>query len=93
MCFFAHQSSLYLNILRSSGNLSTQFLCAVAIAESLLLWSLIIIRFRFPGYLFLLYPFIVFLGVFIAMRSMVLGIRGQTTWKDRKLARAKIRWI
>ncbi len=91
--FFRPPIELVLNILRSSGNLSTQFLCAVAIAESLLLWSLIIIRFRFPGYLFLLYPFIVFLGVFIAMRSMVLGIRGQTTWKDRKLARAKIRWI
>jgi len=91
--FFRPPIELVLNILLSPGNLETQILCAVAIAEALLLWGLAITRFRFPGYLFLFYPLSVFIGVFIALRSVVLSLRGQATWKGRSLIRVKVRWL
>jgi len=58
-----------------------------AVALSLVLWGITYWRFGFPLYLTLLYPLSVILAVTIAMRSMLLTVLGQATWKGRTLAR------
>ena len=68
-------------------------LCLASILEAIVLWGLAVFRFRFPRYLTLLYLPMVFMGVFIALRSVYLSLRGQSSWKGRTLARPKIHWI
>ena len=65
---------------------------AIAILEVLVLWGLIIICFRFPGYLIMLYPVIIFMGVIIAL-SVFLNLGGKASWKGRTLEKPTIRWI
>jgi chlorobactene glucosyltransferase len=64
-----------------------------AIAESLLLWGLVILRLRFPAYLALLYPVIAAISVAAALRSAWLSLRGRATWKGRTLGRPRIHWL
>ncbi|MBD3286848.1 glycosyltransferase, partial [candidate division WOR-3 bacterium] len=71
----------------AGGNVSETclLLALVTIGFSLILWSITHLRFRYPLYLTLLYPVMVFLWVVMAMRSMVLSLAGQTFWKGRNL--------
>lgn len=68
-------------------------LCLIAILESLILWGLVVVRFRFPGSLILAYLAVIGMGVWIAFRSVRLSLRGQANWKGRTLERPEIRWI
>lgn len=60
-------------------------LALISVVLSLILWSMNNLRFRYPLYLTFLYPVSVFLWVLMAMRSMVMTIAGQITWKGRSL--------
>lgn len=66
---------------------------AVAIAETLALWTLVLHRLRFDRRLALLYPISLLLFIGIALRSLVLTVSGKTTWKGRHLPRQRLRWI
>jgi len=68
-------------------------LAIAAMALALLLWGLFCWRFGFPLYLAGLYPVIMALVIFIALRSLLLTLRGRTTWKGRTLSRPKIHWL
>lgn len=56
------------------------------------LWGLSHLRFRFPLWLTLFYPISMLLALVIAVRSVVLAVRGRSTWKGRTLIRPQIRW-
>jgi len=58
-----------------------------------LLWFLTSVKFGFPLYLFLLYPLIISISIFIGIRSMFLTITGKTIWKGRRIEPSKIRWL
>lgn len=60
-------------------------LASISVASSLLLWIVTYRRFGFPLYLALFYPITILLAGLVAMRSMVLTLRGQATWKGRTL--------
>jgi hypothetical protein len=68
-------------------------LAIAAIVLALLLWGLFCWRFSFPLYLAFLYPVIIALVIFIALRSLLLTLQGRTTWKGRTLSRPKIHWV
>lgn len=91
--FFRPPIEMVITALATPENDMLLLLCAVAILESLALWALAVLPFRFPAYLFLCYLPIVFMSVWIALRSVALSLRGQTTWKGRRIERSNIRWI
>lgn len=64
---------------------TTVVLALVTVGCSIILWAMTHIRFRYPIYLTFLYPVSVFLWVLMAMRSMIMTIAGQTTWKGRTI--------
>ena len=68
-------------------------LALAAMALAFLLWGLFCWRFGFPLYLACLYPVIMALVIFIALRSLLLTLQGRTTWKGRTLSRPKIHWV
>ena len=68
-------------------------LAIAAMVLALLLWVLFCWRFGLPLYLAGLYPVIMTLVIFIALRSLVLTLRGRTTWKGRTLSRPQIHWV
>lgn len=63
-----------------------------AIAITLLLWGLTCWRFKLPPHIALLYPWSILLALAIALRSIFLTLRGQTTWRGRTLLRPRVRW-
>lgn len=67
-------------------------IAGVGVALGLTLWGLSHLRFRFPLWLALLYPLSLLLGLFIAVRSVVLVAQGRSTWKGRTLIQPQIRW-
>jgi chlorobactene glucosyltransferase len=91
--FFRPPVELIIRLLINQRDPGVTLLCLVSVLEALCLWGLALLRLRFPPWLFLLYPAIVIMGVFVALRSMLLSLRGQTTWKGRTLDRPMIRWI
>lgn len=64
-----------------------------AIALAALLWLICLRYFRFPLQLALVYPLTVVATIAIAARSLVLTLLGRSTWKERTLARQRIRWL
>jgi chlorobactene glucosyltransferase len=64
-------------------------LTVLAVLISLSLWATYYSRFGFPLHLTFLYPFSVLFSAGIAMRSMVVSVRGRASWKGRPLARQK----
>ena len=66
---------------------------AAGVFFALLLWGISDRCFRFPLYLALLYPISIVLVLVIAGRSLVLAVRGRSTWKERTLVRAPVRWL
>ena len=66
---------------------------AAGVFFALLLWGISDRCFRFPLYLALLYPISIVLALVIAGRSLVLAVRGRSTWKERTLVRAPVRWL
>ncbi|GAB4503957.1 MAG: hydroxychlorobactene glucosyltransferase CruC [Anaerolineales bacterium] len=67
-------------------------LAALATIESLLLWGIAYLRFRFPPVLVFLYPVSFLLFLLIAFRSLVYTLLGQSSWKGRALAPPVWRW-
>lgn len=65
----------------------------VSIIATISLWILTSFKFGFPFYLFLIYPIIITISIFIGLRSMVMTILGRTVWKGRRLPKTKIRLI
>jgi chlorobactene glucosyltransferase len=76
-----------LGLALSGANVSEAMvvLALVTVGCSLILWGMSHLRFRYPVYLTFLYPVSVFLWVLMAMRSMIVTIAGQITWKDRTI--------
>jgi len=71
-----------------------QFCYAVgSIMATSFLWLLTSLKFSFPIYLFLPYPVIITITLFIGLRSMTMTILGRTIWKGRQLPKKKIRLI
>jgi chlorobactene glucosyltransferase len=66
-----------------SGSIS---LAVAAVAVSLMLWGLSYWRFGFHLWLVPLYPVSVLSAVWLALRSLLLTVRGRATWKGRTLA-------
>jgi chlorobactene glucosyltransferase len=73
--------------------LFTKALARLAVFESLLLWGIAYRRFKIPLYLTLLYPLSMALIILIGLRSFMLTMTGNATWKDRTLERAAVRWL
>jgi chlorobactene glucosyltransferase len=68
-------------------------LAMVAVIESYLLWQIAYRRFKFPAYLVILYPLSLAIFILIGLRSMVLTLTGNASWKDRDLERVAVRWL
>lgn len=64
----------------------------VGVAAGLASWGMSHLRFGFPARLIPLYPLTMLLALAIAVRSVALVRRGQTTWKGRTLAQRPVRW-
>lgn len=62
------------------------------VAAGLASWGMSHLRFGFPARLVPLYPLTMLLALAIAVRSVALVRRGQTTWKGRTLAQRRVRW-
>jgi chlorobactene glucosyltransferase len=67
-------------------SISSILLAVAAVAASLLLWGLSYWRFGFRLWLVLLYPLSVLSAMWLALRSLLLTVRGRATWKGRTLA-------
>ena len=76
-----------LGLALSGANVSEAMviLALITVGCSLILWGMSHLRFRYPIYLTFLYPVSVFLWVLMAMRSMIITITGQITWKGRTI--------
>jgi chlorobactene glucosyltransferase len=61
-------------------------LAATAILAAVVLWGLSYWRFGFQRWLVALYPVSILAAVWVALRSLLLTVRGQATWKGRTLA-------
>lgn len=71
----------------------TFFYSVISVLATCLLWIILSIKLKYPWYLFLLYPLIIGVSIFIGLRSMVYTIAHKTSWKDRQLRHRKIRWL
>jgi chlorobactene glucosyltransferase len=65
----------------------------LAVALSIVLWMIAYRRFQFPAYLVFYYPLSVLLLILVALRSFFQTAAGTSTWKDRVLDRAAMRWL
>ncbi|MCX7785346.1 MAG: glycosyltransferase family 2 protein [candidate division WOR-3 bacterium] len=75
-------------------NFNNIFLCsAVSMLFTIILWLLTSIKFGLPLHIFLLYPIIVIVAIFIGIRSIYLAIINKLVWKGRVLKNIKIRWL
>jgi hypothetical protein len=68
-------------------------LALLSAAQALLLWGLVVWRFRFPRWTALLYPLHILLAVAMALNSLALHLRGRATWKDRTLVRSHVKLL
>jgi chlorobactene glucosyltransferase len=64
----------------------------VGVALGLASWGICHLRFGFPLRMTPLYPVTILLALYIAVRSVVLALRGRATWKGRTLAQHPVRW-
>jgi chlorobactene glucosyltransferase len=64
---------------------------AVQIVLALALFGLFYLRFELPLYLTFCYPLTVLMGAVLAFRSILLTLRGRSTWKGRTLLKPKVR--
>jgi chlorobactene glucosyltransferase len=64
-------------------------LAVAAIAASITLLTILYLRFRHGVYLAVLYPITMLFIVIIASRSMAMTLSGKTTWKGRRLVKAR----
>jgi hypothetical protein len=69
----------------SAGDLYLIQLAAMAIVLSILQWSLVFWRLRFPEKLVPLYPVSVVYFAGLAIRSLVFNLTGKATWKGRNI--------
>ena len=67
-------------------------LALIGVAAGLASWGICYLRFGFPAYLIPLYPVTIVLALYIAFRSVLLAVQGQSTWKGRTLVRHRVRW-
>ena len=91
VAFLEPLAVLVLLLLGVSFSALSLALAAAAVGVSLLLWGTYYGRFNFPIYLTLMYPVSVLFSATIAMRSMILSLRGQASWKGRKLERQRVK--
>jgi chlorobactene glucosyltransferase len=67
-------------------------LALIGVAAGLASFGLTYLRFGVPVYLIPLYPATLLLALYIAVRSVFLTVRGQSTWKGRTLLQNQMRW-
>jgi chlorobactene glucosyltransferase len=61
------------------------YLSCASVAVSLAIWAIAYVRFHFPIYMVLFYPFSALMMSFMAAGSMVLNYRKKATWKGRTM--------
>ena len=66
-------------------------LSAIQVVLALALFGLFYLRFELPLYLTFCYPLTVLMGAVLAFRSILLTLRGRSTWKGRTLLKPKVR--
>jgi chlorobactene glucosyltransferase len=66
---------------------------AVSVGISVVLWMVAFRRFHFPASLVFYYPLSLALFILVAIRSLFQALTGTSTWKDRLLDRAALRWF
>ena len=66
-------------------------LSAIQVGLALTLFGLFYLRFELPLYLTFCYPLTVLMGAVLAFRSILLTLRGRSTWKGRTLLKPKVR--
>lgn len=64
----------------------------IGLASGLASWGLCRLRFGFPLRLLPLYPITILLALYVAFRSVLLGLWGRTTWKGRNLGQHPVSW-
>lgn len=69
------------------------WLCVASTVLGFILWTISLVRFKFPVYLNVLYPMIIAMSMGLAFTSLVLTVSGNSKWKGRTLIRPKIHWI
>ena len=60
-------------------------MAGIAVILNLVLWTVSHLRFHFPLYLVLIYPFSAIFMTVVALASMVLTIQGKALWKGRSM--------
>jgi len=58
-------------------------MAGIAVFLNLVLWTVSHLRFHFPLYLVLIYPFSAIFMTVVALASMILTIQGKALWKGR----------
>jgi chlorobactene glucosyltransferase len=66
---------------------------AACIAVSVSLWLIHYVNMGLPFGLAFLYPFTILTNVVVAFRSCLYSLRGQLTWKGRKITRTRWKWL
>ena len=68
-------------------------LSAIQVVLALALFGIFYLRFELPLYLTFCYPLTVLMGATLACRSILLTVRGRSTWKGRTLLKPKVRLL
>jgi chlorobactene glucosyltransferase len=66
---------------------------AIQAVLALTLFGISYLRFQLPLYLTFCYPLTVLTGAMLAFRSILLAMRGRSTWKGRTLLKPKVRLL
>jgi chlorobactene glucosyltransferase len=64
----------------------------LAIMFAVFTWGISYWRSGIPVYFAIMYPVTIAIIFWIALRSMIFAITGKATWKDRTLAKYRVRW-
>jgi chlorobactene glucosyltransferase len=78
-----------------SGQVSHAMAGAIAacLIVSLLVWLIPYVDMGIPFGLAFLYPLTILANVGVACRSLIHSLGGHVRWKDREIARARLRWL
>lgn len=91
--YLAPAAVLFLWVLDQPVSLHSIQMVVLAILLGVAGWFGYYWRFRYPLYLVFFYPITILLFTLVAFRSLVVTLLGLSTWKDRKLARRRVRLI
>lgn len=83
---------LFLSALGTTRSAAALHLAVLEVGLSLLLWTLVVLRLRYPAHLVILYPLVIAAAVVTAFSSLLAALRGKVLWKGRPLPPPRLRW-